>query len=126
MDAREWYLRNVLSEEPYFVVSTDNQYARNLNRIHIIKQGIVESICKEACKYTDIVDIVVFGSSTNFRCNFESDLDICIDIPDINHPIVKFINNICESNCDIIVNKTITSPSLAYEISRGVKVFERR
>lgn len=60
---------------------TENVYAKNLRKIHPLKQRQVELLCKEARRLCSrlLNKIIIFGSSTSYLCNSCSDLDICFD-----------------------------------------------
>ena len=61
---------------------TPNQYAKDLCRIHPLKQRQVEEICKAAASNAEVKRVIIFGSSTTYLCNSCSDLDICIEWKD--------------------------------------------
>lgn len=61
---------------------TENIYAKELNRIHPLKQRQVEAICKVASENKTIKRVIVFGSATTYLCSSYSDLDICIECVD--------------------------------------------
>lgn len=72
------YYERIKSPDWRWWLITENVYAKNLNRIHPLKQRQVEAICKVARGCSAVDQIIIFGSSTTYKCNSCSDLDICI------------------------------------------------
>lgn len=51
----------------------------NAQYIHPLKQNLVQSYVECFERDDNIKAVVIFGSSVEFRCNSNSDLDICIE-----------------------------------------------
>lgn len=96
---------------------------RNANRVHPLMQAQVEKLIHHIYKDKNIRRMVLFGSSLEFRCNSNSDIDIYIEKYDNE----KKLGNLPELDCeiDIITNLSPDSP-LYHEIDNtGLLLFER-
>ena len=67
--SKNWKFNRVVNENAF----------KNVNRIHPLKQKMVEQIVDRAKKDISVRRIIIFGSSTRYDCDVTSDLDICID-----------------------------------------------
>lgn len=118
---------------------TDNEYAKQLNRIHPLKQKQVELICKEAMANTLVDEIIIFGSSTTYLCNSCSDLDVCLkwkESPYENEDydwkpevkkIVRLIHEVTRGlgGCDILFWDEVEGSRVETSVKeRGVIVYE--
>ena len=65
---RTWKFNKVISEN-----------VMNIEYIHPLKQALIVRIVEMAKKDTVVKSIRVFGSAITNRCDFQSDLDICIE-----------------------------------------------
>lgn len=93
----------------------------NNEMIHPIHQNDVEKLIEEIKQYVEVQKIVIFGSSTEERCNYDSDIDIYVELSkDVN---VKKLN--IETPVDFWTNFTI-EPQMLDEINKkGVTVYAR-
>ena len=114
----------------YFPVVVDNNNY-DVKRIHPLMQKKVSQIYEKLKTNTDIKKIILFGSSTNIRCNSKSDLDLAILLKDDSftkskqNEVSEIIQDITEYNADIIWLNTIDLESQLYEnIKRGVIIYE--
>lgn len=85
-------LENEVSEESFFDVLKfkrkplrrfrviNKHRFRNNENIHPLQQESLEEILRELKKYEEVQKVVVFGSSTEERCNYESDIDIYVEL----------------------------------------------
>lgn len=95
----------------------------NANRVHPLMQRRVEKIIQSARADKNICRLVLFGSSLEFRCSSNSDIDIYIEKYDADKKWSSFPDIDCE--VDIITN---LSPDnrLYQEIEHtGLLLFER-
>lgn len=53
---------------------------KNANKIHPVQQKNVFKIIEELKKYDEVKKIVIFGSSVTTKCNYESDLDLYVEL----------------------------------------------
>ena len=67
--SKDWKFNRVVREDAFMFV----------NKVHPIKQKIVEKIVEAARKDDAVKKIIIFGSSIRYDCDITSDLDICID-----------------------------------------------
>lgn len=118
---------------------TENIYAKELNRIHPLKQRQVEAICSLAKQNPIVKKITIFGSSTSYKCNCCSDLDLCIEWSKciyINECgdwdseatlVYKAIKDICRdtNGCDILFLEEVVNKPIGLRIEKeGVIVYE--
>ena len=111
------------------VVNNDNY---DCQRIHPLKQRIVNEIYNYIKDNSMIEKVIIFGSAINVRCNHKSDLDIAVKIKeeyfnkDSKNNISEDIQEICDYNSDIIWLNTIDENSqLYYNINtKGVVIYE--
>lgn len=62
-----------------FPLVSDEITFQNCQHIHPLKQRAVQDLVDQLSLLEGIEDVVIFGSSVEFRCNSYSDLDVCID-----------------------------------------------
>ena len=111
------------------VVNNDNY---DCQRIHPLKQRIVNELYNYIKDNSMIEKVIIFGSAINVRCNHKSDLDIAVKIKeeyfnkDSKNNISEDIQEICDYNSDIIWLNTIDENSqLYYNINtKGVVIYE--
>lgn len=129
------YLSNTWEETKskiyYFpIVITNPNY--ECNRIHPLKQKIVNDIYN-ICKKSNIIEkVIIFGSSVNIRCNIKSDLDIAIKLKDEHfnrdnqNDISELIQEITEYNSDIVWLNTLDENSRLFDniYKKGVIIYE--
>lgn len=94
---------------------------KNVNHVHPLQQQRVEDIINAIKEYTEVKSITVFGSSVTYKCNYESDIDIYVELDkNIN---VKNYNVDCP--VDYWTNYTV-EPEMLNEIkAKGVRVYDR-
>lgn len=93
------------------------------NRVHPLMQKRVETLLQELKKDPNIQKIVLFGSSLDFRCNSQSDIDLYIQKKNSDEKLTTLPDLDCE--IDIITNLPSDS-KLFQEIDRtGLLLFER-
>ena len=94
----------------------------NCNRIHPLKQKEIQ-ILVDACDRDEYIqELIVFGSSTEFRCNSHSDIDLVVIRKDnkVEVPEDFFIIN---SEVDILFSVGEQLKEILWE--HGVTVFRR-
>ena len=102
------------------------------NRIHPLKQKIVNDIYEYVKDNNNIKKVIIFGSSVNIRCNKKSDIDIAIELDDlffnrnIQNEVSESIQEICEYNSDIIWLNKIEQNTVLYNniYKKGVVIYE--
>lgn len=65
---RTWKFNKIISDD-----------IMNIEYIHPLKQKVVSNIVKKAQTDSGVKSIRIFGSAITNQCDFNSDLDICID-----------------------------------------------
>lgn len=111
------------------VVKNDNY---DCQRIHPLKQRIVDEVYNYIKNNVMIEKVIIFGSAINVRCNNKSDVDIAIKVKEeyfnkeSKNNISEDIQEICDYNSDIIWLNTIDEKSqLYYNINtKGVVIYE--
>lgn len=111
------------------VVKNDNY---DCQRIHPLKQKIVDEVYNYIKDNVMIEKVIIFGSAINVRCNNKSDVDIAIKVKEeyfnkeSKNNISEDIQEICDYNSDIIWLNTIDEKSqLYYNINtKGVVIYE--
>lgn len=93
------------------------------NRVHPLMQKRIDRLIQELTKDSNIQKIVLFGSSLEFRCDSNSDIDLYIEKYDREKALRSFPDLDCE--VDVITNLPHES-SLYKEIDKtGLLLFER-
>jgi predicted nucleotidyltransferase len=96
---------------------------QNANRVHPLMQIRIEKLLQHICKDKNICKLVLYGSSLEFRCNSNSDIDLYIEKYDKDKKLESFPDLDCE--VDIITNLSPDS-RLYQEIEQtGLLLFER-
>jgi len=62
-----------------FPIIVDSDF-KDINRIHPLKQKAIAAIHDAIEDDADIKQAIVFGSSTNLKCNLQSDIDLYISL----------------------------------------------
>lgn len=107
----------------------------NVNRIHPIKQRAVKEIVASAQKDQHVKRVIVFGSSTRYDCDINSDLDICIDwnedcydVDGILKPFTqnmrKTISFVTQGNADVVNYDYLDGTVVKEAVKEGVVVYE--
>lgn len=96
---------------------------KNANRVHPLMQSKVEQLVQTISKDKNVRRIVLYGSSLEFRCNSNSDIDLYIEKDDKDKKLEPLPVLDCE--VDIVTNLPLDS-RLYQEIDRkGLLLFER-
>ena len=96
---------------------------QNANRIHPLMQTRVEKLIQSIRKDDNVRRLIIYGSSLQFRCSSNSDIDLYIEKYDKGRKLKELPELECE--IDIITNLPPTS-GLYQEIDRtGLILFER-
>ena len=96
---------------------------QNANRVHPLMQARIEKLLQSMLKDKNVRKLVLFGSSLEFRCNSNSDIDIYIEKKDRDKKLEHFPDLDCE--VDIVTNLSPDS-KLYFEIDKkGLILFER-
>ena len=132
---KDIYLSNSWEENKnkiyYFpVIIENNNY--ECNRIHPLKQKIVNDIYNALSNNNIIEKVIIFGSSVNIRCNNKSDIDIALKIKEEHfnrenqNEISELIQEITEYNSDIIWLNTLDINSKLFDNikMKGVVIYE--
>lgn len=94
---------------------------KNVDKIHPIQQHRIEDILEELKKHESVRKIIVFGSSVTHKCNYDSDIDLYVELDKDEN--VKTYNVDCP--VDFWTNFNVT-PEMLNEIkNKGVEVYER-
>jgi len=94
---------------------------KNINHIHPLQQKRVEDIINALKEFAEVQNITIFGSSTTYKCNYDSDIDVYVELDkDIN---VKKYNVDCP--VDFWTNYTVDSNMLKEIKLKGVRVYDR-
>lgn len=115
----------------YFPVIIENKNYE-CAKIHPLKQKLVNKIYNYISTNNIIEKVIIFGSSTNIRCNKISDIDMAIKLKDdlftkINqNTISEDIQKICEYNCDIVWLNNLDKDTKLYNNinTKGVVIYE--
>lgn len=94
---------------------------KNNERIHPLQQQSIEDILKTFKSFEEVQKVIVFGSSIEERCGYESDIDLYVELSDeVN--IKKYS---AEKPVDLWTN--YNTPSEMYEeiIKKGVVIYEK-
>lgn len=126
-------IQDEITEEEYFDVTkymrkpqkifnvVNKHRFRNNERIHPLQQQTIEEILKTLKDYKEVKRVIVFGSSTEERCNYESDIDLYVELS--SEASIKKYN--VEKPVDLWTNYTV-SPEMYEEIKKkGVVVYAR-
>lgn len=115
----------------YFPVTIiNNNY--ECNRIHPLKQKVVNDIYNYVSTNDCIDKVIIFGSSVNIRCNKKSDIDIAIKVKEsyltreIQNVLSEDIQEITGYNSDIVWLNTLDKDTRLYNNIniKGVVIYE--
>lgn len=115
----------------YFPVLIENKNYE-CDRIHPLKQRLVNEIFNEIKSSNIVKKAIVFGSSVNIRCNNKSDIDIAIELNDKDfnqnnqNGLSEQIQEITGYNADIVWLNTLDQKSRLYKniYMKGVTIYE--
>lgn len=134
MNTQEYLrLRKLPNWKFSFIVSKDA--FNNVNRIHPLKQRLVKEIVSKAKEDQDVKRIIVFGSSTRYDCDINSDLDICIDwktpcydedgiLKPFTKNMRKAISMITKGFADVVNYGYLDGTDIVEAVNEGVVVYE--
>lgn len=112
----QFFLKN--SKKDFKVVS---KKFKNANKIHPVQQNNVFKLIEELKKYDEVKKVVVFGSSVTTKCNYESDLDVYVELSK-NRNVKSYSLDVA---VDFWTNFSI-EPEMTKEINaKGVVVYAR-
>lgn len=94
---------------------------KNITKIHPIQQDNVYQIIEALKKYQEVQKIIIFGSSTTYRCNYDSDLDVYVELSSRKN--VKTYHLDCP--VDFWTNFTVEQEMLEHIQETGVIVYDR-
>lgn len=106
----------------------------NIEYIHPLKQKIIVEIVEKAQKDSGVKSIQVFGSAITNACDFESDLDLCIDwnfdcydtegilVPD-TVSFMHQISMITKGKCDVVHLQYLEGTVVEQDAREGVVVY---
>jgi predicted nucleotidyltransferase len=131
----EEYLTARKSKNWRFNRVIDSNSFRDVNRIHPIKQKIVNDIVAEAKKDDKVRKIIIFGSSIRYDCDVVSDLDICIawekDCYDKDGVLLPFtrnmrkvISSVTKGKADVVNYDYLEGTEIEDAVKEGVVVYE--
>ncbi len=113
------------------VADTD---VENIEYIHPLKQKLVSEIVEAARLDKGVKSLRVFGSAITNQCDFESDLDICIDwnfdcydaegvlVPEAAS-FLNIISVLTKGNCDVVHFKYLEGTVVEHDAKKGVIVY---
>ena len=101
-----------------------------ISRVHPLQQRAVVAIVNVLKKYDNVDFVVLFGSSTTLRCHGESDLDLVVKLKDPSlesrNEVSEAIQLACDWRADILwFDRIKATDSIAYDVNRGVMIYER-
>ena len=96
---------------------------QNANHVHPLMQTRVEKLIRSMYRDKNICKLVLFGSSLEFRCNSNSDIDIYIEKYDKEKKLEYFPDLDCE--VDIVTNLSPDSKLYQEIDKKGLLLFER-
>lgn len=93
------------------------------SRVHPLMQARVEKLIHALYKDKNIRKAVLFGSSLEFRCNSNSDIDIYIE----KYEKDKKLEHFPDLDCEVDVVANLSSDSRLYQEieKKGLLLFER-
>ena len=126
-------IQEEITEEEYFDITkymrkpqrkfsiVNKHKFRNNEKIHPLQQESIEEILKTLKEYKEVRKVIVFGSSTEERCNYESDIDLYVELSsDVN--VKKYS---VEKPVDLWTNYTVSKEMLEEIMKKGVVVYAR-
>lgn len=97
---------------------------KNVQYIHPLKQELVYKYIECFRRDRNIKAAIIFGSSVEFRCNSQSDLDICIERYDVDKGFRDYQDEYIQDT-DIVYADAL-GDRLKKEIEqKGIVVFDR-
>ena len=118
-------IEDYIKVEQFYLTNTSKQFEvvskpfKNANKIHPVQQNNVLKIIEELSKYDEVKKIIVFGSSVTNRCNYESDLDIYVELTKEKN--VKTYS--VDVSVDFWTNFTVEPPMMEEINNNGVLVY---
>lgn len=123
--AKDWKFNRVVNKNSFLSV----------NRIHPMKQKIVEEIVNAAKSDKNVKKIIIFGSSTRYDCDITSDLDICIDwtqsyydeegiLKPFTRNMRKCISLVTKGRADVVNYEYLDGTVVEDAVKQGVVVYE--
>lgn len=122
----QWCYDNVFE---YPILEDCKGYPFNMARIYPIKQREVRDVYLYLKDHPKVARARVFGSSTNMKCDWDSDLDVCIKVTTEctewdRGEISAHIVNMCKNGADVLWWDDIKYGTELYaNIRRGVILF---
>lgn len=116
-----------------FNVVSDRHF-KNIQYIHPLKQKIIADIVEKAKNCPEIKRLIVFGSSITNKCDFQSDLDICIDwnidcvdsdgvfVPE-TFDFMNFVSMITKGHADMVHYQYLEGTLIKDAVEEGVEVY---
>lgn len=98
-------------------------FFKNANRVHPLMQRRVEKLIHEFSKDRNIQRLILFGSSLEFRCSSDSDIDLYVEKLDSEKKLEYIPELDCET--DIITNLSPDSKLYQQITQTGLVLFER-
>ncbi|WP_405379632.1 nucleotidyltransferase domain-containing protein [Phascolarctobacterium sp.] len=134
MDTRQYLLQRKSPNWKFsFIVDKDS--FMNVNRVHPLKQKIVQSIVAAAKEDKEVKRIIIFGSSVRYDCDIDSDLDICIDwkqdcydadgiLKPFTKNMRKIISAVTKGLADVVNYQYVAGTDIDEAVEKGVVVYE--
>ncbi len=96
---------------------------QNANRVHPLMQRRVEMLIRELGKDQNIRRLILFGSSLEFRCRSDSDIDLYIE----KYNPRKKLESLPELDCEIDIIMNLQPDNKLYQRieQTGLLLFER-
>ncbi|MCM1214979.1 MAG: nucleotidyltransferase domain-containing protein [Lachnospiraceae bacterium] len=108
----------------YFYVLPDCTGVPNINRVHMYKQRIVRDLYNRLKDIDGLKEFWVFGSSTQWRCNQFSDLDVAFKSdPELRDAIWSILCGADPNGVDVIdLNHVTPNGKLDVQIWKGCRI----
>ena len=94
------------------------------NHVHPLMQKRVQNLLQNLSNDMNVKKIVLFGSSLEFRCNSNSDIDLYVEKEDVEVPLSANLDIDCE--VDIVTNLDKDSNLYKEIMRKGLLLFERK
>lgn len=111
-----------------YMIKPHNKFKRviknnflNIEKVHPIQQKRIFKILKELKKHKEVKKVVVFGSSVTSLCNYESDIDLYVELSEDKN--VKTYDVDCP--VDYWTNFSTEKDMLDEIVRKGVVVYAR-
>ncbi len=112
------------------IITKDTPYEAKY--IHPLMQREVKKVYDTISKEKCVEKLILFGSSINIRCNYQSDLDFAVKLKDDcftienKNMISELIQEITEYNADVIwLNSLEKGTLLETNIKKGIVIYEQ-